>query len=60
MGNAGGSKPEAFCSVWESGGACGWEMGGGRGGLERAGEGIVRGVGLGGVGKGGRDVRSGL
>lgn len=60
LGNAGGSKPEAFCSVGESGGACGWEMGGGRGGLERAGEGMVRGVGLGGVGKGGRDVRSGL
>jgi len=60
LGNAGGSKPVVFCSVRESGGACSWAMGGGRGGLERAGEGMVRGVGLGGVGKGGRAGRSGL
>lgn len=60
LGNAGGSKPVVFCSVGESGGACSWAMGGGRGGLERAGEGMVRGVGLGGVGKGGRAGRSGL
>lgn len=60
LGNAGGSEPAVFCSVWGSGRACGRAIGGGRGGLVRAGEGMVRGVGLGGVGKGGRDGRSGL
>lgn len=61
LGRDGGSKVVALWSVCDSGGACGWAGSGGRGGLERAGEGAVRGTdGLGGVGNGGRDGRSGL